>query len=524
MACKRLAWPSKPWCAAANVHDNGVIANAALIREHDAAVAIAGNPMRAFETPESSIGDLDADTAATVIAAASDMALIVDDDGIIRDLAFGTQELASEGYRDWLGKPWVQTVTVESRPKVEALLHEVSKHQPTAWRHINHAIAGGDDLPMMVSAVGVRRGGRGKANGRAVVFGRDLRANMALQQRLVSAQQSMERDYWRLRHMETRYRSLFQVASEAVLILDANTLKLEEANPAAQKLLGDSLRKPNWALLDHFEPAAAASVQALQAAVRSSGQADKVKVALGIGDGAGGGEIEVAASLFRQEKSSHLLVRLSSARSVADAVAPDSERMLMRLVDSAPDAFVVTDLEGLILTTNHAFLELSQLSTPDQARGASLERWLGRTGVDLRVLINNLRQRGAVRLFATSLRGEFGSTSEVEISAVAVVDGQLPCLGFTIRDVGRRLTNDTRGAREMPRSVGQMTELVGRVPLKDIVRDTTDLIEQLCIEAALELTSDNRASAAEMLGLSRQSLYVKLRRFNLGDLSVGAEE
>ena len=76
----------------------------------------------------------------------------------------------------------------------------------------------------------------------------------------------------------------------------------------------------------------------------------------------------------------------------------------------------------------------------------------------------------------------------------------------------------TGAGREMPRSVGQMTELVGRVPLKDIVRDTTDLIEQLCIEAALELTHDNRASAAEMLGLSRQSLYVKLRRYNMGDL------
>ena len=60
-----------------------------------------------------------------------------------------------------------------------------------------------------------------------------------------------------------------------------------------------------------------------------------------------------------------------------------------------------------------------------------------------------------------------------------------------------------------------MTELVGRLPLKDIVRETTDLIEQLCIEAALELTGDNRASAAEMLGLSRQSLYIKLRRFGL---------
>jgi DNA-binding NtrC family response regulator len=76
---------------------------------------------------------------------------------------------------------------------------------------------------------------------------------------------------------------------------------------------------------------------------------------------------------------------------------------------------------------------------------------------------------------------------------------------------------ETKPSREIPRSTSQMTELVGRVPLKDIVRDTTDLIEQLCIEAALELTGDNRASAAEMLGLSRQSLYVKLRRFGMGD-------
>jgi len=43
------------------------------------------------------------------------------------------------------------------------------------------------------------------------------------------------------------------------------------------------------------------------------------------------------------------------------------------------------------------------------------------------------------------------------------------------------------------------------------------------IEAALELTGDNRASAAEMLGLSRQSLYVKLRRFGMSDVSAEPE-
>ena len=49
-----------------------------------------------------------------------------------------------------------------------------------------------------------------------------------------------------------------------------------------------------------------------------------------------------------------------------------------------------------------------------------------------------------------------------------------------------------------------------------------DVIDRLCIEAALEITGDNRASAAEILGLSRQSLYVKLRRYGLGDL--GSDE
>lgn len=46
-----------------------------------------------------------------------------------------------------------------------------------------------------------------------------------------------------------------------------------------------------------------------------------------------------------------------------------------------------------------------------------------------------------------------------------------------------------------------------------------DLVEKLCIEAALELSRNNRASAADLLGLSRQSLYSKLHRFGIANLS-----
>jgi transcriptional regulator PpsR len=488
-----------------------------------------GVPMREFESPAKTLGDLSAAVAGKLIAAAADVALIIDEKGVIRDLAFGSDDLLREGYYDWLGKPWADTVSAESRPKVEALLRDSRANAAPRWRHINHPSADGSELPLSYSAIALpQAGGRGKGGVRSVVFGRDLRAHAALQQRLISAQQAMERDYWRLRHMETRYRSLFQVAAEAVLILDAHTGKLEEANPAASALFGAETSRPGWMLTDSFETVAgakpAASVAAMLGRVSATGHGESVTARLvGRPD-----DLRVSASLFRQEKTAHLLVRVAPLAHASEVADHGSQSALLKLIEAAPDAFVVTDLEGLILTANHAFIDLAQLATEAQVRGQSLERWLGRTGVDLNVLITNLRQRGAVRLFATVMRGEYGASTEVEISGVAVAEGEQPCLGFTIRDVSRRLAAEVRttgAGREMPRSVSQMTELVGRVPLKDIVRDTTDLIEQLCIEAALELTHDNRASAAEMLGLSRQSLYVKLRRFNIGDLTpVPGEE
>ena len=96
-----------------------------------------------------------------------------------------------------------------------------------------------------------------------------------------------------------------------------------------------------------------------------------------------------------------------------------------------------------------------------------------------------------------------------------MANGEEPCTGFVIRNVGRRVGLDFRFNQELPQSVDQLTELVGRVPLKELVREATDIIERLCIEAALKLTGDNRASAAQMLGLSRQSLYAKLRRYGI---------
>jgi transcriptional regulator PpsR len=198
--------------------------------------------------------------------------------------------------------------------------------------------------------------------------------------------------------------------------------------------------------------------------------------------------------------------------------------MLLRYFDVAPDGLVITQYDGRVIRTNLAFLEMAQLNSADQPRGELLDRWLGRAGVDFGVALANLRQNGSIRLFSTGLRGEYGALAEVEVSAVSLADNEDKAgFGFAIRNIEKRLSATTASQSQLPRSVAQLTELIGRVPLRDLVREATDVIEKLSIEAALELTGDNRASAAEMLGLSRQSLYVKLRRFGLAEHAAEGE-
>jgi len=58
--------------------------------------------------------------------------------------------------------------------------------------------------------------------------------------------------------------------------------------------------------------------------------------------------------------------------------------------------------------------------------------------------------------------------------------------------------------------------LVDSIPLLELVRDSSGLIERHCIEGALERVHGNRTAAAEILGMSRQSLYAKLSRYGIG--------
>jgi transcriptional regulator PpsR len=456
------------------------------------------------------LGALDARVAAKVAAAGGDVAMIIDRSGFIRDMAVNNSDMVQDGFEAWLDRRWADTVTADSRPKIEEMLRDAANDAGPRWREINHRTD--DGAAVAVRYIAMNAG----EDGRVIAIGRDHRAISELQQRLMQAQQTMEQDYRKLREAESRYRLLFQLASEAVIVVDATTRRIVEANPAADRLIGSAevslVGREFWSAFEEQSRDAAISLLAVaQGGPNLTAQSTLRQ---------GGRSFEVSASLFRQDRASLFLVRLSSPEAGVIRV-PEASQHLVSVLERIPDAFVVTDENLRIIAQNAAFLDLSRIASNEQARGLSLETILGRPEIDRNVLLSSLRQHGSLKNFATVIRTRFGEQEDVEVSAVHVPTGEQPCFGFSIRASARGAVAKPRIAGELPRSVEQLSQLVGRVSLKELVRETTELVERLCIEAALELTGNNRASAAEVLGVSRQSLYSKLHRYGLGDLATG---
>jgi len=471
--------------------------------------------LKPFRAPQNSIGELDPEMVAMLLMSAADIALILDENGRIRDIAIHSEDLAGAlaGFESWLGKEWASVVAPDSASKVARLLREAAPRRGPGWRHINHLSAGGESIPILYTTVPIA------ARRHVVAFGRDLRVQWELQQRLLAAQHSLERDYTRLRLLETRFRMLFELSAEPVIIVDGQTQRVAEVNAAARGLLArESRRVSGRPITELFAAQSAEPLRQLLAGVTATGRADDMRATLAHD----GREVVIGASTLRQDGGRLFLLRLLQPQAAAAEGLPKLKAKLLKIIESAPDAVVVTGPEGQVLTANAAFLDLVHMPSEQQAHGESLDRWLGRPGVDLGVMLASLREHGSVRMFATRICDEFGVGTDVEISAVAAMNGSGPCYGFLIRTIGQRLTAASPVTGALPRAVEQLTELVGRRSLKDLVRESTDLIERLCIETALEITGDNRASAAEMLGLSRQSLYTKLRRYGLGDPAAEA--
>lgn len=457
--------------------------------------------------------DLEAATFYKLLGVVSDVSLVIGPKGAIEDVSTGQDTMATLGCQNWLGKRWIDTVSSESKKKIEDLLTVQPETQSLLWRHVNHPLPSGGEVAIQYITVAL------KGNKRLAV-GRNLERLAELQRRLVETQQSMERDFLRLRHIEARYRVLFETSPEAVLLVDGHSFRLIEANAGAQSLFKEAgKRLVGRDFRECFETASQGEVQSLLRTALATGRIEMCSANL-----AGSPlPITLSASVFRQEGGAQFLIRMIQREQPAiSRLENDASVVLSELMEHFPDGWLLTDTSGTVRSVNEEGMALLGLTAPTQVVGQSLERWLIRGAVDWGVINTSLKQHKPVRNFATEVRTLSGMTLPVEISGVYLAKPE-PLFVLFVRDLNRRSQSSVQTTPSLPNPFSELSQLVGRRPIKDIVGDTVDTIERMCIEAALELTHNNRASAAEMLGLSRQSLYVKLRKFGVlseNDLDV----
>ena len=366
--------------------------------------------------------------AKTFVSLASDIALVIDENGVIRNVAQGGAEPIAPGAYQWVGRPWIDTVSGETRPKIETLLREVASTGIARRREVNHPFSADNSIPIAYTAI------RLGENGPVLAVGRDLRTIAAIQKRYVESQQEIERGYWQARQAEARYQLLFQVATDAVIVVDGETLVIVEANHAAAALLGagaEQLQGRHFS--SAFEHYSRGAVNELLGNARANGQSLEIRARLQ-GTNA---STSVVATPFRADNTMRLLVRMREINVAASSGALN--QTLSRLVDSASDGVVVTDSNGRIQIANPAFMALVGLTAEADVNGRPLMNWLSLPDQPLGALVAKVRRDGIARRVESWVSRSGVASTPVDVSAALLTEGDQECIGFTIRPVVRTL-------------------------------------------------------------------------------------
>ena len=425
-----------------------------------------------------------------------DITLTLDADGVIRSVV-PSDAFAGEGIDAWRGCSWTDTINRDVDPQVQKMIKDMRLTGASSCFQVKQRLPSGRELPFEYTAVSL-----GKESG-FIAIGRNLQAISDLQARLQLAQQEREREHWRFREIETRYKTLFDASTEPSVVVRVTNLRVVEANAAATKSLG---LLPGPQFFPDMSARDGKSFDAMLGKVREHGRAPGIALRLSPSNALW----SVRASLMSTDAGAFYLFQMThlGAAQAPPAVydAPSSDSIIQRM----PDGFAIMDAHGVIQRANHTFLDLVQAGSEHAVRGENIARWLSHPGADIGLITKLVRQHGGVRLLTTTIYGELGSNTQVEISAVGDKPDQPAYFGLLLRDVTTRLSE---GRSET--GVGAIDIYAEGFSLEKLVRASTEAIERKAIMAVLELCKGNITNAAKRLGLSRQSLHSKLKKYDV---------
>jgi transcriptional regulator PpsR len=345
--------------------------------------------------------------------------------------------------------------------------------------------------------------------GPLLAVGRDLRAVSAIQQRFLDAQKDLERDYWQRRNAETQYRLLFQVAHDGVVVLDADTRTVLDANPAAQGLLGqvvptlagqtlgpciDAALRP---VLDELLVTALATGRAAEVRLRAAGSSTPLDVSA----------TPFVANLQGGARRCLLLRVRRAEPSAFDTPA------VVDFIGQTPDAVVVTDAGGRLLWANPAFLELCQASDDSRLKGRGIGDLLGDRQRQWGPLLTRVRARGIVGRALVHLGLPGSAPASAEVSGALLAEGDQEHIGFTLRLLPSAASR--RAADELALDVSALSSQLGHASLAELLAEASRRIETHFIQAALRAAGGHVDIAASALRIDAPSLVARMGRLGV---------
>ncbi|MBY0350287.1 MAG: transcriptional regulator PpsR [Tabrizicola sp.] len=442
-------------------------------------------------------------TVLDLVGDASDLTLVFGPDRLVETVLANPQSGLAALAVGWEGLPLQSLFAEESWTKLSQRLEQPDGGPPL---ELNHSGPVQYDFPVRY----VLR--RWPGTDRQLMMGRDLRAMAEVQQQLVQAHRAIGRDHEAQRELETRYRVLMEENSFPLLIVSETTGRIVDLNSSAARLLGaprgDLLNVPLAQEFDGRRRGELIESLARNAMSDAGGPLD-------LNVRRTSQRVKLSAKMFRAARDRLLLCRIGLS-DIAQSQEGDRTLMLQSLFDKGGDAILFLDGNGVIKAANEAFLHLTDSHSQSVVVDRAFSDFLSRGAVDLKVLLDNVKRVGHLRHYRTRLNTDYMGEVSVELSATLFHDRGKPFVAIVARDSVVKDSivwptaagADNEGLRNVMRLVGYST-------LREIVDETTEIIEKMCIEAALEMSGNNRAAAAELLSLSRQSLYVKLRKFGI---------
>ncbi|MEM6659492.1 MAG: transcriptional regulator PpsR [Pseudomonadota bacterium] len=449
---------------------------------------------------------IEPDFLAGILSEASDIALILDPEGVVMAALVNENNSPYGNLDHWVGQKLSSFLTEECLPKLDRLLRQSVLDAGVQRVELNHRDKLVWQYPVRYSIHPV-----GHSERAILMLGRDLREVAETQQQLVKAQLALEQGYEERREFDARYRMLMSATRDAFVLVSVSDGRIRDLNDAAAHLFGaakDQLQGQPFA--NEFKDRGRAEfVQNILALALS-----EVDAEVTIQAKRARSDITITPISFRAGGERMLLCRLESGTSEEHATDRLSDN-LARLFRRGSEAIVFTDTKGVIQSANDAFLRLVDFAHHVDVRGTSLAEYMSRGQIDLNVLLDNAMKSGRMSVYTTKFCNDVGVWTAAEVSVSYLNNRANPAVAFVIRDASRSETMRPTASSQPRVASGDVVDLVGSAHLKDIVSQTTDVIERICIETAIELTGNNRAAAAEMLGLSRQSLYVKLHKLGI---------